>query len=260
MNIHIAYAIFAVILVSPAYGINELPIVVYTDSDTYDHKSVISVTGSVNSIRVGTPVTYKIINPIESIVTVGQENVNSDGTFEFTLNTMGDNWKYDGKYTIHVQYGPSEINNWVIVNLIDGVMPSSEIPVAECSGMDIAISDKCIAYTLTSGKLVKTSHDDKSITLYLDTTDGSGSLELSKLDGVLLGTHTVLVDYQQWDDVEIDSNTVVVTYPAGTEIIEVYGTQVIPEFGAISAIILAIAITSVLAVTAKTRLGIQPKI
>ncbi len=69
----------------------------------------------------------------------------------------------------------------------------------------------------------------------------------------------VLVDGEEWDDVEIDGNQVTVEFPAGTEEIEIIGTFVIPEFGAIAALILAVAIISIIVVSAKTRLSIMPK-
>ncbi len=47
--------------------------------------------------------------------------------------------------------------------------------------------------------------------------------------------------------------------PAGAQEIEIIGTFVIPEFGAIAALILAVAIISIIAVTAKTRLSVLPK-
>ena len=269
MNIHITYAllaVFATILIAPAYGQGASPITVSTDSDTYDHESKIFVTGSVETIRSGTPITYKVTSPINSVVTVGQNDVNDDGMFEFMLNTKGDTWKYDGEYVIRVQYGNPDVNNWAIVNLVGGVMaentvtPPESTRIAECSENAIAVADKCIPYMLTSGKLISTTVDEKSIVLHVHTEDGPGSLELSELKSVLLDTHTILVDGQQWDDVVIDENTVMVMYPAGTTEISVYAAKVIPEFGAIAAIVLAIAITSVLVVTTRTRLGIQPKI
>jgi predicted secreted protein with PEFG-CTERM motif len=48
-------------------------------------------------------------------------------------------------------------------------------------------------------------------------------------------------------------------FPAGTEQIEVIGTYVIPEFGAIAAMILAVAIISIIAVSARSKLSIMPR-
>ena len=195
------------------------------------------------------PVTAKVISPTNSVVDVSQNVVNDDGTFAFTLNTKGNTWKYDGEYVIRVQYGNYDVSNWAVVNLVGGVMaentvtPPESTRITECSENAIAVADKCIPYMLTSGKLISTVVDEDSIVLHVHTEDGPGSLELSELKSVLLDTHTILVDGQQWDDVVIDENTVTVMYPAGTVEISVYAAKVIPEFGAIAAIVLAICIS-----------------
>jgi predicted secreted protein with PEFG-CTERM motif len=50
-----------------------------------------------------------------------------------------------------------------------------------------------------------------------------------------------------------------INFPDGAEEIEIIGTYVVPEFGTIAALVLAIAIISIIAVSAKTRLSILPK-
>ena len=54
-------------------------------------------------------------------------------------------------------------------------------------------------------------------------------------------------------------NTIHVEYDAGTEKIEIVGSHVVPEFGTIAMIILAVAIVSIIAITAKTRTSLIPK-
>jgi predicted secreted protein with PEFG-CTERM motif len=69
----------------------------------------------------------------------------------------------------------------------------------------------------------------------------------------------VLVDGEESDDAEINDNTVIVPFHAGTEEIEIIGTFVIPEFGTIAAMILAVAIISIIAISSKSRLSIVPR-
>jgi len=45
----------------------------------------------------------------------------------------------------------------------------------------------------------------------------------------------------------------------GTEKIEIHGSWAIPELGVIAAMILAVAIESIIVITAKTRLSLVPK-
>ena len=69
----------------------------------------------------------------------------------------------------------------------------------------------------------------------------------------------VLVDGEESDDAEINGNTVIVPFNAGAEEIEIIGTFVVPEFGTIAAMILAVAIISIIAISSKSRLSIVPR-
>ena len=51
-----------------------------------------------------------------------------------------------------------------------------------------------------------------------------------------------------------DSRTITVFIPEGTEEVEVIGTQVVPEFGGLSFVVLIIAIISIVVISSKTRL------
>jgi predicted secreted protein with PEFG-CTERM motif len=51
-----------------------------------------------------------------------------------------------------------------------------------------------------------------------------------------------------------DSRTITVSIPEGTQEVEVIGTQVVPEFGGLSFVVLVIAIISIVAISSKTRL------
>ena len=57
-------------------------ITIETDSDVYDHSSVITITGTVTPVDQNeVPVTIMIINPQGSIASIAQISVNSDGSF-----------------------------------------------------------------------------------------------------------------------------------------------------------------------------------
>ena len=55
-------------------------------------------------------------------------------------------------------------------------------------------------------------------------------------------------------------NTIHIEYDAGTEKIEIVGSHVVPEFGTIAMIILAVSIVSIIAITAKTKISLIPKL
>ena len=54
--------------------------------------------------------------------------------------------------------------------------------------------------------------------------------------------------------------TLHIDYDAGTEKIEIVGSHVVPEFGTIAMIVLAVAIVSIIAIAAKTKTVLIPKL
>ena len=72
------------------------------------------------------------------------------------------------------------------------------------------------------------------------------------------GSYFVLVENEE-ADFEQMGRTLHIEYGAGAETIEIVGSHVVPEFGTIAMIILAVAIVSIIAITAKTRISLIPK-
>ncbi|QUC65720.1 PEFG-CTERM sorting domain-containing protein [Nitrosopumilus sp. K4] len=240
----------------------ELPVTIWTDSESYDHNSMIEVSGQVANIASGYPVTITVVSPLNSVVTIAQLQVSSDGTFGTTLNTAGAMWKYDGTYTIKAQYGENKSDK-VRVELAGGqaYKPTTPTTSVKCGANSVAVADgKCVNYTITGGMVTgaKVNTDDNSIIVRISAMN-DGTITLSPSKEVLDGVFMVLVDDQEWDDVVIDGNKVTVSFLAGTEKIELIGTFVVPEFGTIAVMILAVAIISIIAVSAKSRLSIMPR-
>ncbi|KAF6247027.1 PEFG-CTERM domain-containing protein [Nitrosopumilus sp. b3] len=237
-----------------------LPISVWTDKEQYMHNEIITVTGQVANIASGYPVTVTVVNPLNSIVTINQIVVADDKSFETTLNTAGALWKYDGTYTIKVNYGSVEKSSKAQVELIGGEATSKPTTPSKCGPGQITASGQCIPFTINGGvvKSATLNTDDKSIVINIDAKS-DGTLTVTPTKKVQDGIFMVLVDGQEWDDVEIDGNKVTVMFLAGAEKIEIIGTFVIPEFGTIAAMILAVAIISIIAVSAKSRLSIMPR-
>jgi predicted secreted protein with PEFG-CTERM motif len=244
--------------------IHEVPVTVWTDKKTYDHKSSIKIEGAVANIRSGnTPVTLTVISPTNNIVTIDQLTVDSNGRFSTMLSTQGNLWKYDGTYTIRVQYGNQAVSNKALVELTGGVDTSfvTPTPTVKCQPNQLTVDDRhCVSYNISTGTITsaKTNTIDNSIVVSISTTK-PGTLTINPSTDILSGVFMVLVDGEESNDVTFDGNKVTVEFPAGTEKIEFIGTFVIPEFGAIAALILAVAIISIIVVSAKTRLSITPK-
>ncbi len=239
-----------------------IPISVWTDNSIYNHESTIRVDGQVANIRAGDQVTFKVTSPINNIVTIGQLSVGTDGTFSTTLSTVGDLWKYDGIYTIRVQYGGEAVNNKVLVELTGGIIrePTISEPTVRCGASELSATGSCVPFSISGATVTDAwfMSETNSLTVKISSFD-DGTLTVNPSGDAISGIFMVLVDGQEWDDVDINGNEVTVMFPAGTEKIEIIGTFAIPEFGTIAALILAVAIISIIAVSARTKLSVIPR-
>jgi len=233
-----------------------IPLIVEADKEVYDHESTITVTGQVASVIPGYEVTIVVVNPLNSIVTIDQINVANDGSFTTSVSTAGNLWKHDGTYTIKANYG--SLDNKVKVELTGGAV--TEQTHVECGSNEVAILDACTSYDISGGHVISATvnTNDNSIIINIDADD-DGTLTISPSTSTQKGIFMVLVDGEESDDAEINGNTVIVPFSANSEQIEIIGTFVIPEFGTIAAMILAVAIISIIAISAKSRLSIVPR-
>ena len=234
---------------------NDIPITIWTDEAQYNHESMIVVEGTVASIRSGTDIGLIVIGPppFNNVITIAQIPVTSDGTYKTTLSTAGNSWKYDGTYTIKVTYGHQAVNNRALVQLTGGI----EQIGAGCGPGELSASGQCIPYTITAGSVSGAMFSTASNSLTVQISGlMDGTLTITPSVDAIRGIFMVLVDGEEWDDVEINGNEVIVNFPAGTTEIEIIGTFAIPEFGTIAALILAVAIISIIVVSSRTRLNV----
>jgi predicted secreted protein with PEFG-CTERM motif len=129
----------------------------------------------------------------------------------------------------------------------------------------------CVPYEITGATVTKStvSSATTSIVLMIDAqSDGSILLAVPRsiLDSQTNGVDSdfiVLVDGEEADYVEIDNDDTMraleIAFSGETTEIEIIGTYAVPEFGTIAAIILAVAIVSIIAVSARSRLSILPR-
>ena len=244
--------------------LSNIPISVWTDQSSYGSDSMIKVSGQVANMYADVPVTLTVTNPLNSIVRIDQINPNEDGSFETMINTTGDSWKYDGTYIIKVNYGSVEKSNKVFVELTNResskTMPEMIEMDSTCTNTEISADGNCIPFTISGGMMTGASInlDDKSIVFKIDTYE-NGMLTVNPSEEVINDIVLVFVDGEEWNDIKIDGNEVTVMFLAGAEEIEIIGTWVIPEFGTIAIMILAVAIISIIAISARSRLSIMPR-
>jgi len=240
--------------------LEDIPISIWTDKSTYDHNDTIIVTGRVANVVSGVPVTLTVMSSLFSIVTIDQISVDDNGNFRTTFNTAGNLWKYDGTYIIKANYGSAQKNDRVLVELVNGIISQPTQPSVKCGESEFSVKGNCLPYSISGGMVTGATVNTKDNSLIvMIRANEDGTLTLNPSKNVLDGAFMVLVDGEEWDDVEIVNNKVTVMFPAGAELIEIIGTFVIPEFGTIAAMILAVAIISIIAISAKSRLSIIPR-
>ena len=250
--------------------LEHIPISVWTDKDEYNHNEMIVLTGYVPypyAQDVDSQITVMVKNPLGSIVTIDQLSLDDDKEFDATLNTAGKLWQYDGMYTIYVQHGMN--SNKAQVELVQGVKTVlTPVPPktddATCAEDELTIVDQCVPFTIEGGMVtdVQVNTNYNAIVIAIAATD-DGVLTLTPSKDVISDIFMVLVDDEESNDYMMDEEnmTLKVMFGPESEVIEIFGSHVIPEFGTIAVMILAVAIVSIIAVSAKSRLGIvMPKL
>jgi len=246
----------------------QVPLQFSTDGDTYDHNSVIEIDGSVANTARGADVTFVVSGPM-GIVQVDQLAVNDHGHFSTTINTASAMMKYDGEYKIKAIYGTNDISHVVYVNLVGGLEAGSLAGhEAHDEGHHEEVFDLAseVDYSISGGHVegVTANVNGNSLVIAIHDAEDGGELTITLPSDVITpfndGTFFVLVNDEESDDASQDGNTITVPFDADATTIEIIGTHVVPEFGTIAAIILAVAITSIIVLSAKTKLSIMPKL
>ena len=281
MNKHVLFVAVTILIlagtgiVSQAFAATTITI--ETDKNVYDHTDTITITGTVSPVDENeVPVTIMLINQHTSIVEINQLVVNSDGSWsgQIVLNPENRLQSEDGVYEIRAQYGSTKITT--SIELTNAVETSEEVGtkvVTAVTGTTITGPSGESFYKLGAGQIEYditcnatlgffANADDDSIVIYLDPTD-DGIITLTLHEEVIKpfedGAFVVIVDNQEMQDFTQVGNTLTIPCVAGTEKIEIHGSWAIPEFGVIAAMILAVAIVSIIVVTAKTRLSLVPR-
>ena len=252
-----------------------------TEKESYAAGETISVIGSLQTSS-DTDVILQVISPIGNMVAVYQVTPDSEDNFSVDIATeIGGMWKESGTYIIKAThyYGNFQTQFDYGLTMSAQVKPSNTEAAEPTEGLDfspidessdnvsvIHLEDYNVYYKITGGKILKIIPDVENTSLIIEIeTWGDGELMITLPKEVIdtdEGSFFILVDgeetvYHSQD--ESDSRTLIIPFYNGSEVIEIIGTFVIPEFGTIAAIILAVAITSIIVLSAKTRLSIMPR-
>jgi len=291
MNNHVMPVLVAILILSTtglaSQAFAATTITINTDKSVYDHTDTITITGTVFPVDENeVPITILFVNPYPSVVEVAQLDVNSDGSWsgQIVLNPENRLQSEDGVYEIRAQYGSAkittsiELTNAVETETSEEVETRTAVTGTVVTGTDVTGTDVIgpsgepfyklavgqIDYDATCDAIPAffANADDDSIVIYLDPTN-DGILTVTLHDDLIKpfedGTFAVIVNNEEMQDFTQVGNTLTIPCAVGTEKIEIHGSWAIPEFGVIAAMILAVAIVSIIVVTAKTKLSLVPR-
>ena len=286
MNRHVTPVLVAILILTgtglASQAFAETVITINTDKNVYDHTDTVTITGTVFPVDENPiDVTIMLINQYNSIVEVAQLGVNSDGSWsgQIVLNPENHLQSEDGVYEIRAQYGSTKITTSIeLTNAIEtseagGTEVGTAVTGTAVIGTDVTGPGGEPFYKLAGGQVnydetcnsnpaFFANADDDSIVIYLDPTN-DGILTVTLHEELIKpfedGTFAVIVNNQEMQDFTQVGKTLTIPCVVGTEKIEIHGSWAIPEFGVIAAMILAVAIVSIIVVTAKTRLSIVPR-
>ena len=121
-----------------------------------------------------------------------------------------------------------------------------------------------LSYNISGGSVssIITNSDDSTLVVAVDASD-DGELSITMNSDYITAfdddSYFVLVNNEEvW--FSQDGSTLTIPFEAGTEKIEIVGSAVVPEFGTIAMVVLAVAIISIIVITAKTKTQLIPKL
>jgi predicted secreted protein with PEFG-CTERM motif len=119
-------------------------------------------------------------------------------------------------------------------------------------------------WNISGGDVLSMHVNEDNASLVIDMTSYNDGELFVALDETYIGsddgTFFVIVGGEESNDYEQAGNDLFISFPAGTESIEIVGSYAVPEFGTIAMIVLAVAIVSIIVLTTKTKTQLIPKL
>ena len=243
--------------------------------------NIISITGATTANNGA--VTFTVKTPDgANLQAIGQETPDANGEFSTEFNVS--NWKQDGMYIIKASQGTSLLYSITLNVEVTGGM-TAETSTTESS----IVSNQSNDDLNVESNSISSTTEDRGLSIAANAMEGSDTIEItgqtSKTNEDVTFTVTspngnlVSVDQISPDtsgdfatDISVGgplwsqdgAYTVTAQQGSGSAFtdsveVEVADGLVVPEFGTIAAMILAVAIISIVAISAKSRLSIVPR-
>ena len=214
-------------------------------------------------IALGGTVTWENTDNAAHTATSGSATDGPDGVWDSSLMMV------NGSYSVTLDDAGTYpyfcmVHPWMSGTIIVEAAAEPEPEPAPAPAAPAAAAIDAADYINASGASVTSitaNADDDSVIIVIDAED-DGELSVQLHSKVIKafddGSYFVLIDNEEVE-FEQNGNKLTIPYEAGNERVEIVGSYAVPEFGTIAMIILAVAIVSIIAITAKTRTTLIPK-
>ncbi len=236
--------------------------------------TTISVSGH-TSVR-NNDITIMVQAPNGNIISVGQVSPDANGDFMTDIQGSAQLWKQDGMYTISVKQGTSTLYDFSLsVEVTGGTTAATSVSdstLEGTTGIIVTPSDEIRGLTITDNSVLGST--TISISGHTDRTNTDVTVRVQAPNGNIVSVNQVTPDANGdfMIDIEVGGSqfgqngmyTVDVQQGESSAFkdsvdVEIVDGAIIPEFGTIAVLILAVAIISIIAVSAKTKLSIIPR-
>ena len=283
------------ITIAPAFAANHaggnfaesgILVDVSTEKESYNPGETVTISGVVSPYISGEDVLLQVVSPRNNIVQIAQIEVDPyNGIFHKDIETsIGGVWKESGNYVVRAfyfdnkgvtqfSYGlssvgvketPLEAEEVTQNEIEEGIDVTELVGVENIGENSLLIEGVNVNYTIDGGKIISIVPDIDETSLIIEIrTTSDGELVITLPKDVIDGIFFVLVDGEEinyGEELNDNSSTLTIPFHDGSEQIEIIGTFVIPEFGTIVVLVLAISIIAIIAVTSKSRLSLVPKL
>ena len=238
---------------------------VNVSNNSFEEGETIVISGKVSIIILDTPVTIQIFNE-GNLIEIAQIVVAQDGSFTHTIIAQGPQWQNEGDYTVRATYGEGNIAeaNFEFFKQLAIIDTSDffEVDAGSSGTFDVeyiirggTVKDMIVDSEIFALVVIIESTGDGNLTLDLPRE----SIDSKKSDG-LDDVFIILIDGIEviYDEAITNENTrtITVQFEEGDSDIEIIGTFIIPEFGTIASLILAVSIISIIILSTKKKMQI----
>lgn len=234
---------------------------VQVDKTSYIVGSTVKITGEIadDTFVPGLKIALQVYNPDKALYRTDPISPEDDGTFSYSM-PVGGPLGVSGKWVVKVTYNSQTAETGF--DLSGGV--------ASKPRFDLKFEDQTFPIEYESDGDVRSMYvrpTEKTLVVAIDgAEEGELTIKLPRevIDAVQSGSDIKFVvsilDTDTGDEklVEVmesltssDSRTLVIGYDQGTDLIEIQGTTIVPEFGAIAGIVMAIAVFGMIAITSR---------